>query len=190
MGIFTKEYDRVNVPLVVQLAQIDTDDEAELYHAVALVFGDDGELHSEHTNDPSRACSSAYSLLYALATNTGIPAPTIGWVNSYHYPEYAIAWDLKSKIETLHDREEGLVALNELSYESVDLEPYSFEIVVASELQKVLYAAWSAKRDAPPVAGICPECKNPFLYPTDRHIFCSRRCADRTGQKRRRKNKA
>lgn len=198
MAIFANKRDSELVPILVQIAQIDIDNPEEVDYIVRFVVGDDPSIGIVF-EDSYKACEVVQRTLEGLAVHSSIPADCLEWLNGFN-PLAHRRWELTQ--ESTKDSEDPylvlrgdeLITLTDLEFESRNelADNIIFEEELAQLLHPIVMEAWQVARsggNVSSVVGLCPECDNPMLHPTENHVYCSRRCADRAGQRKRRKEK-
>lgn len=191
MAIFTNQHDRVSVPLLTQLAQIDTASEAELRHAYSLLIDPDMPDGGMCTSDSpeglaivAEVCDTIGRTFRALATEYAVPADCLAWMNRKGRGTAHVLKVFKVERDEPDAADRSLVPAEaiDLGFEG-EQNPDVVQRVIAP-LQMWVAVAISPGGES--MFAICPECGNPFAEMSQtKQTYCSRRCAARVGQRRR-----
>jgi len=205
MAIFRSKRDRAAVPILIQLAQIDGGNPSELDHALGLLTAGiltftrkDAEILRDSLLEKVAVLCDVVrrSLLWLAKTPPGIPADCAVWMNEAE-PSEIMRLDLTEGSDKYLDGDSvnfhGTEPINLLDLE---YQPWRYsnagfiEREAARELSNcVALARAVAQADGGNYIVLCPECRNPMYRPDHNRIYCSFRCADRVGHRKRRKEK-
>lgn len=191
MAIFTNKHDRENVPLLVQLAQIDASDPGELQHAYILLSDLKEYRNLIYIEDEdglavvAEVCNVVRGVLNGLSTENAVPTYCLEWLNEKQKAKTFTDFVFPAECET----GAGVVPIHCVDVSFSGEEPSNLEQIVIEPLTSWLAVAIHDYRVGGNRLFIpCLECGNPFLfddYDKPRQLYCSRRCADRVGHRRR-----
>jgi hypothetical protein len=188
------------LPLLTQIYQLEGEDEhRELFHTGAMADalkglkeGPTGDLFVDRAvkQYPDefaaflRLCDLARRIMDDQARHGGVTARNLeelrGW-RSHLFGAYKAA-DVRDYVK---DRRERILCPDEVNY-SVSADEYAFAPILMEEIARHLNEGVFLWKRGQPTYAVCIECNSVFvLYRKKKGEYCSYRCSQRAGQRRR-----
>ncbi len=194
MAIFESKHDAA-LPLITQLMQIDSDDDAEVSRFWWRVVENAQLVFPLEANPPvvdphfKSACHYIQDIVLSLYENQTVPLGRLfalrvqTSLRSGFFPkqEAMAILDVVGGAAPSDDYEERFMPLSDFVWTTEPRNVLPSQIITA-ELETLLGELWHKRA----YLEKCPECQNIFVARKQGSVYCSHRCANTAGTRRRR----